>query len=125
MAATPHNMQRLAWSTARTIFTRRCRGAAHALGEVAAAATEAVAMAVEPGTLEAEIGVVDDEEPDWSGDESPHLRLLLRSHGHTATAKRIKGKGIYRVIYLGFRIQRFRFPGFRVIYHIGIRRTRH
>ena len=36
---------------------------ARALGEVAAEVPEAVAVAVTPGTLEAEVGV---EEPDWS-----------------------------------------------------------
>ena len=48
--------------------------AARALGEVAAEAPEAVAVAVTPGTLEAEVGV---EEPDWSGDESPDIPVAI------------------------------------------------
>ena len=47
---------------------------ARALGEVAAEAPEAVAVAVAPGTLEAELGV---EEPDWSGDESPDIPVAI------------------------------------------------
>ena len=47
---------------------------ARALGEVAAEAPNAVAVAVSPGTLEAEVGV---EEPDWSGDESPDIPVAI------------------------------------------------
>ena len=47
---------------------------ARALGEVAAEAPNAVAVAISPGTLEAEVGV---EEPDWSGDESPDIPVAI------------------------------------------------
>ena len=47
---------------------------ARALGEVAAEAPNAVAVAVSPGTLEAEVGI---EEPDWSGDETPDIPVTI------------------------------------------------
>ena len=47
---------------------------ARALGEVATEAPNAVAVAVSPGTLEAEVGI---EEPDWSGDETPNIPVTI------------------------------------------------
>ncbi|CAE7534713.1 unnamed protein product, partial [Symbiodinium sp. CCMP2592] len=70
--------------------------AAQALGEVALAEPEAIALKVDPDTLTAEIGKMslEDEDPDWSGDEAEiPVATALPGEAASSSTKQEEGRG--------------------------------
>ncbi|CAE7671760.1 ESS1 [Symbiodinium sp. CCMP2592] len=75
---------------------RRVSRPAKALGEVALAEPEAIALKVDPDTLTAEIGKMslEDEDPDWSGDEAEiPVATALPGEAASSSAKQEEGRG--------------------------------
>ncbi|CAE7545983.1 unnamed protein product [Symbiodinium sp. CCMP2592] len=69
---------------------------AEALGEVALAEPEAIALKVDPDTLTAEIGEMslEDEDPDWSGDEAEiPVATALPGEAASSSTKQEEGRG--------------------------------
>ncbi|CAE7435441.1 unnamed protein product [Symbiodinium sp. CCMP2592] len=75
--------------------------AAQALGEVALAEPEAIALKVDPDTLTAEIAKLslEDEDPDWSGDEAEiQVTTALPGEAASSSSKQEEGVGTKKEI---------------------------
>ncbi|CAE7534189.1 unnamed protein product [Symbiodinium sp. CCMP2592] len=76
-------------------------GDTQALGEVALAEPEAIALKVDPDTLTAEIGKLslEDEDPDWSGDEAEiQVTTALPGEAASSSSKQEEGVGTKKEI---------------------------